>query len=182
MRTWMRLISAVLLAVPFTPALLHAADPELNIKKEDFQRLLEKVDKLQKDMTDNSLRGNRTAEDLRGIREELQRIRELLERMAQQQGAIQRVAGYDPRSLPNGGARPITGAITLQNDFSAPATVHINGQAFSVAPYQIRTIPNVPLGPFQYFVDVEGRIVEAPHSETLSQAGYRIRIYTRPPF
>lgn len=183
MRTWMRLIPAVLLAVSFTPALLHAADPELTIKKEDFQKLLEKVDKLQKDMTDNSLRGNRTAEDMRVIREELQRIRELLERMAVQQGAIQqRQAGFDPRSLPPGGGRPTTGTITLQNDFSAPATVHINGQSFTVAPYQIRTIPNLPVGPFQYYVDVGGNMVESPHSETLRPEGYRIRIFTRLPF
>src|SRR5579875_3375905 len=115
MRTWMRLVAAILLILPFAPARLYAADPELTIKREDFQKLIDKVDKLQKDMTDNSLRGNRTAEDMRAIREELARIRELLERMARQQGVSQRQAGYDPRSLPSGGAAaPATGTIVLQ--------------------------------------------------------------------
>jgi hypothetical protein len=182
MRTWMRLVAAILLILPFAPARLYAADPELTIKREDFQKLIDKVDKLQKDMTDNSLRGNRTAEDMRAIREELARIRELLERMALQQG-VQRQAGYDPRSLPSGGAAaPTTGTIVLENTFSAPATVHINGRAITVAAYETLRVPNVPLGPFQYYVEVGGRMVDSPHSETLRPEGYRILIYTRTPF
>lgn len=180
MRTWMRLVAALLLILPLAPARLSAADPEL--KKDDLQKLIDKVDKLQKDMTDNSLRGNRTAEDLRAIREELGRIRELLERMAQQQGAIQqRTAGYDPRSLRPGGVAP-SATITLQNDFSAPATVHINGRSFNLGAYQTLKVPDVPVGPFQYYVEVGGRMVEPPRNETLPSAGYRIQIYTRPPF
>ncbi|HTU90082.1 MAG TPA: hypothetical protein VMF69_08290 [Gemmataceae bacterium] len=182
MRTWMRLIPAVVLILPFAPALLNAADPEIPIKKEDFQKLMEKVDKLQSDMTANSLRGNRTADDLRAIREELQRIRELLERMAQQQGAIQRQSGYGPTFVPPG-APPSTGTITLRNVYSAPATVHINGQPHLVLPNQTRIVSNFPVGSFRYSVDVDGfGMVEPPRTETLHPAGYRITIFPRMPY
>lgn len=180
MRTWMSLVAAISLILPLSSARLRAADPELTLKKEDFQKLVDKIDKLQKDMTDNALRGNQTLAELRTIREELQKIRELMERMAVQQGTIRREAGYDPRSVAPGGAPPAAGTIVLQNDFPATATVHINGQSFTVAPYQTRHVGNVPLGIFQYSVDVEGTgAVEPPRSESLRPGGYRIRIFPR---
>lgn len=182
MRTWMRLIPAVLLILPFAPALLHAADPEIPIKKEDFDKLKEKIDKLQSEMTANSQRAKATADDVRAIRQELERIRELLERMAVQQGVIQRQAGYDPRSISASAPTPTTATITLQNSYSAPATVHINGRSFRVEPNQTLRIPDSPTGTFQYFVDVEGYgRVEQPRTDTLRPVGYVIRIFPRVP-
>jgi hypothetical protein len=183
MRTWTRLIPAVLLILPFTPALLRAADPDIKSLNDRLDQLSQKVKTLEDNVTSNSLRGNRVEAELRAVREELGRIRELLERMAQQQGAIQRQAGYDPRSVSPGGAIPTTGTITVQNNYTAPATVHINNQTFRVEPGQTRPISGVPTGLFQYSVDVEGYgTVEPPRSDTLRPWGYRINIYPRMPF
>ncbi len=150
MRIWTRLVLALLLILPFTPALLHAADPEINPLKDDLAKLLKGVEKLQSDMTANSLRGNRTEAELRAIREELSKIRELLERMAQHQETLRIQAGYGPGAV-NPAATPTTGTVIVQNTYSAPATVHINDRSFRVDPFQTRTITGVPVGPFQLF-------------------------------
>jgi hypothetical protein len=180
MRTWMRLVPTLLLILPSAPALLQAADPEIAVKKEDFQKLLDKVDKLQNDMTANSLRGNRTEEELRLLREELRKIRELLERMAAAQGATQRQAGFGPSSPSSNTSRlatPTTGTILLQNVYSAPATVRINGQSYFVDANQTREVRNVPVGPFQYSVDVVGYGTVQSRTDNLPPAGYRITIF-----
>jgi len=186
MRTWMRLIPAVFLIASSTPALLHAAD-ETTIKKEDLQKIQEKLDKLQSDMTANNLRDTRTVEDLRVIREELQKIRALLERMENMAREQERIARYGPPALPPGGAPaaplPTTGRITVQNNFSAPATVRINGQPYAVGIGQSRAIFGVPTGSFQYSVDVEGfGTVELPRTDTLPATGYRITIFPKMPY
>jgi TolA-binding protein len=191
MRTWMKLIAAVLLIPLATPALLHAAD-DTAIKKEDFQELIDKVDKLQSDMTANNLRGTRTAEELRVIREELQSIRKILERMEnmarEQERNAERIARFGPSTSPPGGPPPAaplppTGTITVQNTYSAPATVRINGQPYEVGIGQTRAIYSVPTGPFQYSVEVEGfGMVEPPRTATLPATGYRINIVPRMPY
>lgn len=182
MRSWMRVVAAVLLIMPFATALLHAADPELPLKKEDFQRLVDKVDKLQSEMTANSLRGTRTAEDLREIRVELQKIRELLERMAAQQGAIQRQSLYGPSLSPIAPV-PTTGTITVENSSSFTATVRIDGRSYVVRPGQTIPIRGVPTGTFQYSVDAEPfGTIQPLQTDTLRPGGYTIRIYPRMSF
>ena len=180
MRTWTRVIPAVLLILPFTPAFLRAADDTASLT-EKLNQLSKKVETLEKNVTDNSLRRNQVEAELRDIKVELGKIRELLERMAQQQGAIQRQAGYDPRFVPGvpGGAIPTTATITVENVFSAPADVRINGQSYPVEPFQTRPII-VPLGAFQYSVEVEGHgMVKPPSMETLRPSGFRIRIFPK---
>ncbi|MHB1425863.1 MAG: hypothetical protein ACYC3I_22075 [Gemmataceae bacterium] len=180
MRTWMSLIPAILLILISPATLLQAADPELTIKKEDFQKLLDKVDKLQSDMTSNSLRGNHSVEELRAIREELQKIRELLEIMARQQGAIQRQAGFGPPSVP--AAVPSTGTVTVQNVYTAPATVRLNGQTHRVDPGQTLPIFGVPLGTIQYSVEVDGfGLVEPLRTDVIRTGAYRIKIFPKMP-
>lgn len=176
MHTWMRLIPAVLLAVPFTGASLRAGDAETNAKKiEDLQKDVAQLKKDLQDLKDevrtNSVRGAQVTKDLQDIKN-----------MLRDMSAVStRQAGYDPRSLRPGGPPP-SATITLQNDFSAPATVHINGRSFNLGAYQTLKVPDVPVGPFQYYVEVGGRMVEPPRNETMPPAGYRIQIFTRPPF
>jgi hypothetical protein len=178
MHTWIRLIPAVLLILPLTTARLRA-DGELPTKA-DVKNLSDKVDRLLSDMTANSLRGNATVAELRAIHDELQRIRQLLEIMAQQPGPIQRQAFYGPSPVMPPAAAPTTGTVTVQNTHPAPATVVINGQAYPVEPYQTRSII-LPAGSFQYSVEVAGfGLVEPLRSETLRPAGgYRINIFPR---
>ncbi|GEM_PF-6750948 len=178
MRTWMRLIPAVLLVIAFTNS-ARAADVETDKK---IDQLKTEVAQLRKDL-DNlkvevNARGARVAEDL-------QEIKNLLRDMANRP-PLSRQSGYDPRSLlpgaPSATPLPTTGTITLQNVYPAPATVRINGQPYFVDANQTREVRNVPIGPFQYSVDVEGYgTVEPLRSDTLRPAGYLIRIYPRMP-
>lgn len=183
MRTWTSLIPAVLLILPFTPALLHAADSDTPLP-DRVNQLSKKLETLENDVKANSLRGNRVAEELREIRAELSRIRELLERMAQQQGTIRIQPGYNPSSVaPPGAPVPTMGTITVRNHYTAPATVAINGRTYRVDAGQTLPILGVPAGTFQYSVDVEGYgMVEPLRNATLSPTGYRITIFPRMPY
>jgi outer membrane murein-binding lipoprotein Lpp len=180
MRTWMKLIPAVLLAVPFTgPAL--AADAETDKKidqlQKDVAQLRKDIEQLRKDLTDNATQRNATIE-------ELHRIGGVLDHMARDQ---ERIARYGPSPLPPGGGPPAplpnTGTITVQNTFRAPATVRINGRPWVVTPGQPLHIDGVPTGTFQYSVDVEGfGTVEPPRTDNLPAAGYRITIFPKMPY
>ncbi len=184
MRTWMRLIPAVLLVVPFTGSPLCAADETTDQKiknlQDDVAKIRKDLESLKDEVRTSSVRGAEVAKDL-------QDIKNLLHDMASRQAAISRQAAYDPRSLlPNGPPAPplpTTGTITVQNNYSAPATVRINGRPFSVAPGQSVPIGGVPTGTFQYSVDVEGfGTVEPLRTDNLPAAGYRITIFPRMPY
>ncbi len=172
MRTWTRLIPAVLLAFPFFGPSLRAGDAETNVKR--IESLEKEVAKLHKEM-----------EELRRStsQEELAKIRELLELMAVKQGVIaQRQAGYNPSSV-GGGAPPVapssTGTITVENQFLGDAQVRINGQMYTVRPFQTIQVPRVPTGSFEYSVEMNGMLIQPPRFETLQATGYIIRIFRR---
>ncbi|MGH7169529.1 MAG: hypothetical protein ACRELF_04280 [Gemmataceae bacterium] len=180
MRTWTRLIPAVLLLLPFTGASLRA-DAETNAKKiEQLQKDVEKIRKdlesLRNDVKNSSARGAKIAEDL-------QEITKLLRDMASKQETLTRQAGYGPGSVSPGGAPPATGTIKVQNNYTAPATVYINDRSFRVEPGRIGTIGEVPTGLFQYSVDVEGYgAIRPPQTATLRPGGYRINIFPKMPY
>ena len=173
MRTWTRLIPAVLLVLPFLGPSLRAGDAETNAQR--IEKLEKEVGKLHKEI-----------EELRKStsQEELARIRELLERMALHQGVIaQRQAGYNPSSVGGGAppvASPTTGTITVENQFPGDAQVRINGQTYTVRPFQTIQVPRVPTGSFEYSVEWNGMFIQPPRFETLQPTGYIIRIYRRP--
>ncbi len=177
MRTWINLIPAVLLAVPFTWPSLRAEDtPDQKIKKlqDDVAQIREDLESLRKEVKNSSARGARVAEDL-------QEIKNILHDMSRQ-AVISRQAAYDPRGLAPSGPPisplPATGTITLHNVYLAPATVRINGESYFVGANQTREVRNFPAGPFQYSVDVEGfGMVLPPRTETLRPPGYVIRIF-----
>lgn len=185
MRTWKKMVPALLLILVSAPSLLQAADPEITPSRDEWKNLLQKVDKLQSDLTNSNLRATRSSDDLKAIRDDLSKIRRLLEILAEQQGVIQRQSGYDPRSVAPGApgvALPATGSITLQNVYPAAATVRINDQSYFIEANRTRIVPNFPVGPFQYSVDVEGYgIVLPPKTETLHSTGFRITIFPRMP-
>lgn len=184
MRTWMTLIPAVFLVVPVAGSSLRA-DAETNDKKieqlqKDVKDLRKDLNDLKDKVNDNSVRGAQVATDL-------QDIKKMLRDMANRDAVSTREAGYDPRSLQPGASpgapMPTTATIALHNEYSAPATVRINGQSYTVAPYQTRLVRGVPVGPFQYSVDVEGfGMPEPPRNDTLRPTGYRISIFPRMPY
>ncbi len=191
MRTGMRLALAVLVALPLTLAPIHAADPEETTEQKvkrlekELQTLRRDLSDLQTKVIDSSLRRNAASDDLRRLRERL----EILEQMVVRHDdliktPITRESGFGPgpqqaapdnRRMTNG-----TGTITLRNQYSAAATVIINGRAYVIEPNRTRTILNVPFGTFNYEVDVDGYgTVQPLQSETLRGAGHEITIFPR---
>jgi hypothetical protein len=173
MRTWIRLIPAVLLVLPFLSPSLRAGDAETNAQR--IEKLEKEVGRLHKEI-----------EDLRKStsQEELAKIRELLELMAVKQGVIaQRQAGYNPSSV-GGAAPPVaspsTGTITVENQFPGDAQVRINGQMYTVPAFRTIQVHRVATGSFEYSVEMNGNFIQPPRFETLQPTGYIIRIYRRP--
>jgi hypothetical protein len=212
MRTWTRLVPAVLLALPFTMASVRAEDAESNAKKieqlqKDLKELRLTLDVLKEEMKTNSVRGAKVEADLSLIKdmllkaasardaavrqvnyaplppEELREIRDLLHRIASMQEANIRRSAYAPtpttEDVPPGGTPvPATGTITLRNQYTAMAIVRINGRRFEVPPGRNAVIPGVPVGPYNYDVEVDGYGVVMPlRTETLRPNGRIITIY-----
>lgn len=181
MRTWMKLLPAVLLVLPISGSSL-AADAPPNAKdieqlQSEVKKLREDVQKLQEAMTKNELRGA-------DIQLKLNEILYRLDSLAKQQQTIERIAAYGPPPMPGatipGAALPLTTAtVHLVNRYPSPAQVRINGQAFTVGGFQTIQVPRVPPGTFEYSVEVDGQMISPPHMETLPPTGYRITIYPR---
>jgi hypothetical protein len=145
MRTWTKLVPAVLLAMSLTLAPVHA--DELNADK--IAKLQKDVEELKKEV--ESLK--------RGTAQDIREIKELLKQMAQQGGPVVSRSGYTPGTggVGNGGAPANgTGKVTLRNQYEASATFRINGRSYSVAPFRTTIIPDVPLGTITWDVSVEG--------------------------
>jgi hypothetical protein len=182
MRTWTKLLTALLTAALLTSS-VRSADPELSVKRvadlEDAVRQLKRdVERLQKDVTDISVRGLGAARDL-------QDIKEMLRGLNASQAVVTRQSGYNPLSLNPAippVAMPTTGTVFLENVYSAPASVRINDRVYRVEPNQSRAITEVPVGNFQYSVEVDGYGVVNPlQNDRLPPTGYRIRIFPRMP-
>jgi TolA-binding protein len=196
MRTWMRLIPAVLLAIPFTGS-ARAADEttDQKIKKlqDDVAQLRKDLESLSDEVKKSNARGARVAEDLQEIRtilqhpqpagaarlaDDIQEIKTILRDMASKQAAITRQAAYGPSGVPAGAPLPATGTITVQNNYSAAASVLINGRPYRVAAGQTVRVTDVPTGTFQYSVDVDGYGTVGPvRTDTLQPVGYRITVF-----
>jgi hypothetical protein len=190
MRTWMRLVLAVLLATPFTLAPLHAADPEESTEQKvkrlerELTQLGRELADLRDDVKSNALRRNASSEDLRKLRDRLA----ILEQMVVRHDDLLKIpttreSGAGPGPLPAGpgnGAPASTGTITLRNQYSAVATVHINGRSYVIEPNRTTTITGVPFGTFNYEVEVDGYgMVQPLRPETLRPNGHIITIFPR---
>jgi hypothetical protein len=169
MRTWTKLVPAVLLAMPLMLAPVHA--DELNADK--IAKLQKEVDDLKKEV-ENLKRG--TAQDIR-------EIKDLLKQMAQQGPVVSR-SGYTPGTggAGNGGApAPNMGRVTLRNQYETNATFRINGQSYTVAPHWVMGVDQ-PLGPLTWEVSVEGYgVVQPPTSVTLTANGRTMTVFPMRP-
>jgi hypothetical protein len=181
MRTWTKLLPAVLLILPITGSSFAAdaapSSKDIEQLKTDVKELRESVQKLEAAMRLNELRGAR-------IEEHYLEIIRRLDRVTQQQQTIERIAAYGPpvmpgAAIPGAPVPPTTGTVILENRHPSPAQVRINGQPYTVGGFQTIQVPRVPAGPFEYSVEVDGLLVSPPHTETLPPTGYRIRIYPR---
>ena len=158
-----------------------AAEPETTTAQKveklqkDMDALRKDVNKLKDDMLANSAQGAKAAEDL-------QDIKKLLLEIAGKQEQITRQSGYGPGPQAVGPGAPPNGTatITLRNDYTSSATVHINGRPYPVGAGRTETLRGVPLGTFNYEVDVEGYgLVQPSRAETLRPNGQIITIYPR---
>jgi hypothetical protein len=178
MRTWTRLIPAVLLAMLFLGASLHAGDAETNDKKieklqTEMKQLREDVQKLKSEITiQNNLRDSR-------IEEQFGEILRRMDRLAQQQQTVQRIAAYGPQTATSNAAPPASATITVENQYPGEAQVRINGQPYLVPAFRTIQVPRVPTGAFEYSVEMNGMFLEPPRLETLRSVGYVIRIFQR---
>lgn len=190
MRTWMRFALAALLAMPFTLASVRADDPELKETTEQkVQRLDRELRQLRRDLedlrdkvTNNALRRNSASQGVRELQERLALLEQMVLRHDDlMKTPITRQSAYGPGGQPApGGAANGTATIAVRNQYMAPATVRINGRPFTVAPGRTETIGGVPMGPFNYEVDVDGfGMVQPLRTETLRPAGHEITIYPR---
>jgi hypothetical protein len=156
----MRLAPAALLALPLLlPSVCAADDAETNAKK---------IEKLQ--------------DEVKQLRRDLNELRDVLRQIDQRTAAMRRESFYGPTNPTNGGTAPSRATITLQNEYAAPATIRINGIPYRVEAFQTRTVQNVPVGPFNVDVSVEGYGEIMPvRSENLMPSGHTFRIYPRMP-
>jgi septal ring factor EnvC (AmiA/AmiB activator) len=186
MRAWMKIFAALFVVIPFATS-AFCADPEVDkptpeSNKKRIEKLESEIAQLRKDVTENSVNTLKMANDQREIKESLRRMEEALKSLAARQDTIVRKAGYDERSMkPAETTTSATATIVLENVYDAAATVRINNQYYRVEPNQTKTILNVPVGTFQYAVEVDGfgSVDGMPRSDRLPAAGYRIRIFPR---
>jgi hypothetical protein len=178
MRTWIKLAPAVLLLLPFAPA-ASGADPEpttaqtIEKLRTDVDSLRRDVKKLQDEMVNTNLKTNMIARNLDDIKELLQR----LDRMASARESISRY-GPPPSEGTTAMMVPTTATITVRNQYTANATIRINGRPYLVAPGRDLQLRDVPLGPVNYEVDVDGYgVVQPLRTETLRPNGRIITIF-----
>jgi hypothetical protein len=165
----MKLAPAVLLLLPLMPAASGAE--ETNNTAQQIKQLQEDVKKLKADMIDTNLKINTIARNLDDIKEILQR----LDRMAARE-SISRY-GPPPEGVP-AMAAPTTGTITVRNQYTANATIRINGRPYAAPAGQDVRIGGVPLGPINYDVEVDGYgVVQPLRTETLRPNGRIITIF-----
>ncbi len=154
-----------------------AADPELT-EKDKIDRVLRELQAVRQEVTDLrasvAAMGQNTQRDVR----ELARRVEELEHLAERPGSTRtRISSSFTPSEP----AAATATIRLQNRYSVPATVYVNGQAYSVPPYETRRVANLPSGPFTYEVQAEGYGVIQPAVSRAVNPGETFSIFINPP-
>jgi hypothetical protein len=101
-------------------------------------------------------------------------LEQSFERLA---AAKTRIASSFTPGEPAGG----TATIRLQNRYSIPATVHINGQTYVVPAFETRQVVGVPAGTFTYDVAAEGFGVIQPTVIRTINPNETFSIFINPP-
>jgi hypothetical protein len=142
------LAAALLIGSPVT-----ANDPELKEKDGDLRKELRELREELAAMRSLHRANNLT---LRLLDERLSRLEDAMGRLSSS-GVITRGAGaFDPRGL------VATGTIRLDNRLAVPATVVIDGVAYSVPAFSVRTLTGRPAGMITYEVTALGFGMSAP--------------------
>jgi hypothetical protein len=147
--------AAVALAVALLAGpLASAADREL--KNDDLRKELSELrDEIAAMRRMHAATSRATDLELRLLNERLDRLENAVARMSS--GASTRRAGFFAP-----GAVPAVSAIRLDNRLAVPATVTIDGVAYSVPAFTVRMLPNRPAGMITYEVTALGFGVRAP--------------------
>ncbi|HEY7426771.1 MAG TPA: hypothetical protein VH682_21220 [Gemmataceae bacterium] len=174
MRTWMKFAPAILLLLPFTLSASGADETtaqKIEKLQTDVDALRREVKTLQADVLNNGLRGAR-------IEEEMSKIRELLQKLDRLASAQESTRYYRPPEGVPAAVAPTTGMITVRNQYTADATIRLNGRPWRVPAGRDVRIGDVPLGSINYDVEVDGYgLVQPLRTETLRPNGRIITIF-----
>jgi septal ring factor EnvC (AmiA/AmiB activator) len=171
MRTWTKLVPAVLLAMSSALAPVCADTP--NNDKSNAEKIAE----LQKEVNDLK----REVKNLKeGTAQDIREIKDLLKQMAQQGPVVSR-SGFTPGaggSGNDGPSAPGTATVYLRNQYGTNATFRINSQSFLVEPNRTMTVKNVPVGTIAWEVSVDGYgQVVASTSVSLTSSGRTFTVF-----
>jgi hypothetical protein len=156
------------------PAL--AADSDLS-EKDKYDRILRELQAMKRDL-----------EDLRTMAVQVQatdkHVSDLQRRMESLEQAFERLAAARTRissSFTPTETATASATIRIQNRYSVPATVYINGRAIAVPAFDSRRVSDVPAGAFTYEVQAEGfGVIQSAVSRTVSP-NETFSIFINPP-
>ena len=151
MRTWTLRSLTALLTLTVAVPLLRAAPPSESQSTED--RLTQVLDQLRDvrakltDIQDNQLLQIKSMQgDIARLNEDVRRLSDEVHHLSTTQTSIAASINPNPPATPL-----VTGAIQLENRYSYPATVVINGLSYRLNPFERRSVTE-PAGRFSYSV------------------------------
>jgi hypothetical protein len=157
-RNLLGLAALLALAVPLLAPARAAADAEL--RKSDTQRQLEEVRaEIEKLRELTQIHSRMQALELKLLHERLDRIEAGLARLTSE--GTRRASSFTP-------SEPVRrGTLRLSNRLPVTAFVTVNGVTYSVPPFGLRTLRDVPVGALSYEVTATGYYNRAASTTTL---------------
>jgi len=170
-----RLVRPLGLAVALLATMpVLAADPELS-DKEKLDRILRDMQTVKSDLeklNTVAVQVQATTKDLRELQKRMESLEQAMERLAASRVRVS--SSFTP-------TEPATGTIMVQNRYSVPVTVFVNGQQYPVPSFETRRIAGVPAGNFRYEVQAEGFGVIQPAVPRSLNANETFSIFINPP-
>jgi hypothetical protein len=151
-----------------------AADPELS-DKEKLDRILRDMQTVKADLeklNTIAVQVQATTRDLREVQKRMESLEQAMERLSASRVRVS--SSFTP-------TEPATGTIMVQNRYSVPVTVFVNGQQYPVPSFETRRIAGVPAGNFRYEVQAEGFGVIQPAVPRSLNANETFSIFINPP-
>jgi len=177
-RTLPTLALAVSLMVA-TPAVRADTD---STDKDKYDKILRELQKMSLELSDvrtMAVQVQANTRDVQDLKRRMDSLEQAFERYSA--GKTRMSSSYTPNEPPPGTPAAPTAAIRIQNRYSIPATVYINGQAYQVPAYETRRILGLPAGPFTYEVQAEGYGVIQPAVSRAVSANETFSIFINPP-
>jgi hypothetical protein len=163
---------------------------ELERLNKNMDYLKNKLDKMEDDLKTESVRGASSSTQLRELNERMTQLERQVADIVNSRGSTTVRRYYDPRNRSDyltPGNRDVVpapaagGVVHLENRYSVPVTVYINGRAQPLGAFQRLNVEGVPAGVFTYEVMAEGfGLIQQTTARTLPPGGSH-NIYINPP-